>query len=93
MNLTLDTRFSRRFGLHTPIALAPMALASGGALAAACANAGAGQNVEPVASGVVTMPRTVFDQCQGVPEWQAEFTAFQIRDPEGNCVEVYCKNE
>ena len=41
MNLTLDTRFSRRFELSTPIALAPMALAAGGALAAACANAGA----------------------------------------------------
>ena len=41
MNLTLASRFSRRFGLSTPIALAPMALASGGALAAACANAGA----------------------------------------------------
>lgn len=34
-------RFSARFGLSTPIALAPMALASGGALAAACARAGA----------------------------------------------------
>ena len=32
MNLTLASRFSRRFGLSTPIALAPMALASGGAL-------------------------------------------------------------
>ncbi|MCY7319998.1 MAG: nitronate monooxygenase [Ramlibacter sp.] len=41
MNLTLETRFSRRFDLLTPIALAPMALAAGGALAAACANAGA----------------------------------------------------
>jgi len=41
MNLTLDSRFSRRFGLATPMALAPMALASGGALAAACAKAGA----------------------------------------------------
>lgn len=41
MNLTLHSRFSRRFGLSTPIALAPMALASGGALAAACAQAGA----------------------------------------------------
>lgn len=37
----LSTRFTRRFGLTTPIALAPMALASGGALAAACARAGA----------------------------------------------------
>jgi hypothetical protein len=34
-------RFMRRFGLTTPIALAPMALASGGELAAACAKAGA----------------------------------------------------
>lgn len=31
----------QRFGLSTPVALAPMALASGGALAAACAHAGA----------------------------------------------------
>ena len=37
----LQTRFTRRFGLHTPLMLAPMALASGGALAAACAQAGA----------------------------------------------------
>ncbi|MEP6791673.1 MAG: nitronate monooxygenase [Ramlibacter sp.] len=35
------SRFSARFGLSTPVALAPMALASGGALAAACARAGA----------------------------------------------------
>ncbi len=35
------SRFSRKFLLTTPIALAPMALASGGALAAACARAGA----------------------------------------------------
>ena len=35
------SRFSTRFGLTTPVALAPMALASGGALAAACARAGA----------------------------------------------------
>ena len=41
MNTTLNSRFSERFGLHSPIALAPMALASGGALAAACARAGA----------------------------------------------------
>lgn len=34
-------RFCARFGLTTPIALAPMALATGGALAAACAQAGA----------------------------------------------------
>ncbi len=37
----LTTRFTERFQLTTPIALAPMALASGGALAAACAQAGA----------------------------------------------------
>jgi len=37
----LDTRFTKRFQLTTPIALAPMALATGGALAAACAQAGA----------------------------------------------------
>ena len=37
----MKTRFTTAFGLTTPIALAPMALASGGALAAACANAGA----------------------------------------------------
>ena len=41
MNITLNSRFSQRFGLRTPIALAPMALAAGGALAAACARAGA----------------------------------------------------
>jgi len=38
---TLHTRFTRAFDLRTPIALAPMAMASGGALTAACANAGA----------------------------------------------------
>lgn len=37
----LANRFTARFGLTHPIALAPMALASGGALTAACANAGA----------------------------------------------------
>ena len=37
----LNTRFAQRFQLHTPLALAPMALATGGALAAACAQAGA----------------------------------------------------
>lgn len=37
----LRTRFTERFGLATPVALAPMALASGGALTAACADAGA----------------------------------------------------
>ena len=35
------SRFSKQFSLTTPMALAPMALASGGALAAACARAGA----------------------------------------------------
>ena len=38
---TLNTRFTERFQLTTPIALAPMALATGGALSAACAQAGA----------------------------------------------------
>jgi len=38
---SLNTRFTQRFQLTTPIALAPMALATGGALAAACAQAGA----------------------------------------------------
>ena len=37
----LHTRFTQAFHLTTPIALAPMALATGGALAAACAQAGA----------------------------------------------------
>ena len=37
----MNTRFTQQFGLTTPIALAPMALAAGGALAAACAQAGA----------------------------------------------------
>ena len=37
----LNTRFTQRFQLSTPIALAPMALATGGTLAAACAQAGA----------------------------------------------------
>ena len=42
MNTTLaDSRFSRLFGLSSPICLAPMALASGGELTAACARAGA----------------------------------------------------
>ena len=41
MNIPLDSRFSQRFRLSSPIALAPMALAAGGALAAACARAGA----------------------------------------------------
>lgn len=37
---TLETRFTRAFGLAHPICLAPMALATGGELAAAVANAG-----------------------------------------------------
>ena len=41
MNTSLETRFTRRFGLTTPIALAPMAVAADGALSAACARAGA----------------------------------------------------
>jgi nitronate monooxygenase len=41
MNIPLNSRFSQRFNLTSPIALAPMALAAGGALAAACARAGA----------------------------------------------------
>jgi nitronate monooxygenase len=40
MNIPLNSRFSQRFGLTCPIAVAPMALATGGALAAACARAG-----------------------------------------------------
>ena len=39
--MTVSTRFTQRFELATPIALAPMALASGGALSAACARSGA----------------------------------------------------
>lgn len=42
MNTSLaDSRFSRLFGLDSPICLAPMALAGGGELTAACARAGA----------------------------------------------------
>jgi len=41
MNISLQSRFSRRFDLTTPIALAPMAVAADGALTAACARAGA----------------------------------------------------
>ncbi len=37
----MQSRFTHRFDLSTPIALAPMAQVSGGALAAACARAGA----------------------------------------------------
>lgn len=36
----IETRLTRRFGLRHPIVLAPMAMASGGALAAAVSNAG-----------------------------------------------------
>ena len=39
--MKLHTPFTRAFDLHTPLVLAPMAMASGGALAAACAHAGA----------------------------------------------------
>ena len=35
------TGFAEHFDLKTPLALAPMALAAGGALASACAKAGA----------------------------------------------------
>jgi nitronate monooxygenase len=41
MKMLARSRFSQLFGLSTPVALAPMALASGGELAAACARAGA----------------------------------------------------
>ncbi len=37
----LDTRLTARFGLTSPMMLAPMALSAGGELAAACAQAGA----------------------------------------------------
>jgi len=37
----MQTRFTTAFKLTTPIALAPMALATGGALSATCARAGA----------------------------------------------------
>lgn len=37
----LDTRLTARFGLTSPVMLAPMALSAGGELAAACAQAGA----------------------------------------------------
>ncbi len=40
-NAVMQTRLTSLFNLSTPIVLAPMALASGGALAAACAQAGA----------------------------------------------------
>lgn len=36
-----NSRFAKRFGLTTPIALAPMAFATGGELASVCASAGA----------------------------------------------------
>ena len=41
MHIPLNSRFCQRFDLRSPVALAPMALAAGGALAAACARAGA----------------------------------------------------
>ncbi len=41
MTIFSSSRLCARFGLSTPIVLAPMALASGGALASACARAGA----------------------------------------------------
>jgi nitronate monooxygenase len=41
MHRLAESRFARRFALDVPVALAPMALASGGALAAACSRAGA----------------------------------------------------
>lgn len=39
--ISINSRFASQFHLTTPIALAPMALATGGVLAAACAKAGA----------------------------------------------------
>ena len=33
------------------------------------------------------------DRLGGTLKKGAEFTSFQVRDPEGNCVEVYCSNE
>jgi len=39
--MRIDNRFTQHFDLTTPLALAPMALAAGGALAAACCRAGA----------------------------------------------------
>lgn len=41
MSDRLATRLTRRYGLTMPVVLAPMALAAGGALAAACAHGGA----------------------------------------------------
>jgi nitronate monooxygenase len=41
MSDRLATRLTRRYGLALPVVLAPMALAAGGALAAACARGGA----------------------------------------------------
>lgn len=40
-NIAMKTRLTTLFDLSVPVALAPMALAAGGALAAACARAGA----------------------------------------------------
>ena len=33
------------------------------------------------------------DRLGGVLKTGSEFTTFQVRDPEGNCVEIYCKTE
>jgi catechol-2,3-dioxygenase len=33
------------------------------------------------------------DRLGGTLKTGAEFTSFQLRDPEGNCVEIYCRNE
>lgn len=33
------------------------------------------------------------DRLGGTLKQGPEFTAFQIRDPEGNCVELYCRSE
>lgn len=33
------------------------------------------------------------DRLGGTLKIGPEFTSFQIRDPEGNCVEMYCKTE
>ena len=33
------------------------------------------------------------DRLGGTVKVGSEFTAFQLRDPEGNCIEIYCRNE
>ena len=33
------------------------------------------------------------DRLSGTVKTGTEFTSFQVRDPEGNCVEIYCKTE